>query len=67
VYGFPQAEAVCRGYRDLVMQVGDSGAETAKPGPQALWLGAGALALPLLNRHMLRQPMQVRLPEQLLQ
>jgi hypothetical protein len=66
VRGFLQAQAVCRGDRDLVMQAGDSRAETGKPGRKPLWLAVDALALPLVHRHILRQPMRFRSVEQLL-
>jgi hypothetical protein len=41
VRGFPQAEAICRGDRDLVMEGGDSRAETDEPGGKTLWLCGG--------------------------
>jgi hypothetical protein len=63
VGSFPQAEAVGRGDRDIVMQAGDSCAETGEP---PLWALVDGLALPAVHRHILRLPMQVRSPERFL-
>jgi hypothetical protein len=60
---FPQAEAVWRGDRDLVMQAGDMPCGNRRIG---CGFAADGLALQGANRHILRVLMRVRFSEQLL-